>query len=168
MLSVDQVKVLMNIRKFALKACNYHQISCIYSLFYPPPQYTWRMLSEASHAAKRRNGNIRRRIETLLVKAHELGGYGVDIAIIIRRNNQYTTSTNGRALELLLAEMVAMTLLFFAEFIAETRKENAQPLPKRLLPPDLERVAAKRKLTAAAQDERMGGCGHGTELPVGG
>jgi len=67
-----------------------------------------RMLSEASLAAKRRNGNSRRRIETLLIKAREIEGYGVDIAIILKRNNKYTTY--GSALPLLLAEIVADTL----------------------------------------------------------
>lgn len=123
------------------------------------------MLSEASLAARRRNGNIRRRVETLLIKAHELRGYGVDIAIIVRRNNQYTTSTNGRPLKLLLAEMVASTLLFRSEFITEIMKDNSQPLPKHLLPADLERVAAKRKLTSAARDERMGEHGDRIEIP---
>lgn len=123
------------------------------------------MLSDASLAAKRRNGNIRRRIETLLIKAHELRGYGVDIAIIIRRNNQYTTSTNGRALELLLAEMVANTLLFLTESITEAGKENSLPLPKRLLPADLEKVAAKRKPRAAVQGEHVREPEYGSEIP---
>jgi hypothetical protein len=63
------------------------------------------MLSEASLAAKRRSGNLRRRIETLLIKAREIEGYGVDIAIILKRKNQYTTY--GGTLPRLIAEMVA-------------------------------------------------------------
>jgi hypothetical protein len=43
-------------------------------------------------AAKRRNENLRRRIETLFIRSHELGKtYGVDVAVVLRKNSQYYT-----------------------------------------------------------------------------
>jgi hypothetical protein len=41
---------------------------------------------------------------TLLIKAYEIEGYSVDIAIILKRKNQYTTY--GSKLLLLIAEIV--------------------------------------------------------------
>jgi hypothetical protein len=50
------------------------------------------MQGEARLVAKRRNENIRRRIETLLIKAHELwDDYSVEVAMILKDNSQYYT-----------------------------------------------------------------------------
>ncbi len=50
------------------------------------------MPEEARLAAKRRNENLRRRIETLLIKAHEIwDDYGVDVAMVLKNNSQYYT-----------------------------------------------------------------------------
>jgi hypothetical protein len=68
-------------------------------------RYTLRILSEASLAAKRHSRNLRRRIETLLIKAREIEGYGVDIAIILKRKNQYTIYSG--ILLLLISKIVA-------------------------------------------------------------
>jgi hypothetical protein len=86
-------------RRFGTIYLPHHILVCSAS------RHTLRMLSEATLAAKRRSGNLRRRIETLLIKAREIEGYGVDIAIILKRKNQYTTY--GGTLPLLIAEMVA-------------------------------------------------------------
>jgi hypothetical protein len=101
------------------------------------------MSSETSLDAKRRNGNLRRRIATLLIKAHEIEGYGVDIAIILKRKNQYTTY--GRKLPLLMSKMVVSLFHFIVDFTADSRQEQVAPLPKHLLPTDLEKMTAKRK-----------------------
>ena len=43
-------------------------------------------------AAKRRNENKRRRIETLFIKAHELWiDYGIPVAVILQDNIRYCT-----------------------------------------------------------------------------
>jgi hypothetical protein len=43
-------------------------------------------------AVKRRNENLRRRIKTLFIRSHELGkANGVDVAVVLRKNNQYYT-----------------------------------------------------------------------------
>jgi hypothetical protein len=43
-------------------------------------------------ATKRQNENLARRIETLFVKSHEIWEiYGVDVAVILRKNSQYST-----------------------------------------------------------------------------
>ena len=51
-----------------------------------------RMPREARLTTKRRNESLRRRIETLLIKAHEIWDiYGVDVAMILKNNSQYYT-----------------------------------------------------------------------------
>ena len=62
------------------------------------------MSSETSLDVKRQNRNLRRRIATLLIKAYEIEGYSVDIAIILKIKNQYTIY--GSKLPLLMAEIV--------------------------------------------------------------
>jgi hypothetical protein len=50
------------------------------------------MPKEARLSAKRRNESLRRRIETLLIKAHEIWDiYGVDVAMVLKNNSQYYT-----------------------------------------------------------------------------
>jgi hypothetical protein len=50
------------------------------------------MPRETHLVAKRRNDNLRRRIETLFIKAHEIwDGYGVDVAMVFKDNSQYYT-----------------------------------------------------------------------------
>jgi hypothetical protein len=49
-----------------------------------------RMPREARLVAKRQNGNLRRRIETLLIKAYEIwNDYGVDVAMFLNNKGQY-------------------------------------------------------------------------------
>jgi hypothetical protein len=44
-------------------------------------------------ATKRQNENLARRIETLFVKSHEIWEiYGVNVAVILRKNSQYSTT----------------------------------------------------------------------------
>jgi hypothetical protein len=62
------------------------------------------MSSKTSLNTKRQNRNLRRRIVTLLIKAYEIEGYSVDIAIILKRKNQYTIYSS--KLLLLIAEIV--------------------------------------------------------------
>ena len=50
------------------------------------------MSEEARRAAKRRGQNLSRRRETLFIKAYELGkNFGIDVAVILKRNGQYHT-----------------------------------------------------------------------------
>ena len=50
------------------------------------------MPREARLTTKRRNESLRRRVETLLIKAHEIWDiYGVDVAMILKNNSQYHT-----------------------------------------------------------------------------
>ena len=68
------------------------------------------MSVEARLAARRRNENTRRRIETLFTKAHELwGDYGVDIAVILKNNTRYYTyrSTDSLTWPPSMAEIVS-------------------------------------------------------------
>jgi hypothetical protein len=54
--------------------------------------YTSRMSKEACLAAKRRNENLRRRIETLFNKAYKIWrDYSVNVAMILKKNSQYYT-----------------------------------------------------------------------------
>ena len=68
------------------------------------------MSIETRLAAKRRNENLRRRIVTLLTKAHELwDGYGVDVAVILKNNTRYYTyrSTDSPTWPPSMAEIVS-------------------------------------------------------------
>ena len=57
------------------------------------------------------DANLRRRIEILLIKAHEIKDYGVDVAIIFKRNDNYTyRSTNGPAWPPSMATLVGNTV----------------------------------------------------------
>lgn len=91
------------------------------------------MSRETRLVAKRRNENLRRRIETLLIKAHEIWEeYGVDVAMVLKNNSQYYTyrSTDRPTWPPSMTEI-----------------EATYPLPKIISPKDLEKRAAKRKLT---------------------
>lgn len=95
--------------------------------------YTQTMSRETRLEAKRRNENLRRRIETLLIKAHEIWEeYGVDVAMVLKNNSQYYTyrSTDRPTWPPSMAEI-----------------EATYPLPKIISPKDLEKRAAKRKST---------------------
>ena len=111
------------------------------------------MSSETSLDAKRRNGNLRRRIATLLIKAHEIEAYDIDIAIILKRKNQYTTY--GSKLPLLMAKMVVSLFHFIVDFTADSRQEQVAPLPKHLLLTDLEKMTAKRKPHRRNRQEKV-------------
>jgi hypothetical protein len=51
-----------------------------------------RMPRKVHLTTKRRNESLKRRIETLLIKAHEIWDiYGVDVAMILKNNSQYYT-----------------------------------------------------------------------------
>ena len=50
------------------------------------------MSGRALLAAKRRNENLGRKIETLFIKSREVWKiYGMDVAVVLRQNNQYFT-----------------------------------------------------------------------------
>jgi hypothetical protein len=67
------------------------------------------MSKEARRAAKRRGQNLSRRRDTLFIKAYELGkDFGIDVAVILKRNGQYYTyrSIDRPAWPPLMAEIV--------------------------------------------------------------
>ena len=67
------------------------------------------MPREARLIAKRQNESLRRRIETLLIKAHEIWDiYGVDVAMVLKNNSQYYTyrSVDKSTWPLTMAEIV--------------------------------------------------------------
>lgn len=96
---------------------------------------------------KRRNENAGRRIDTLLIKAHELWDmFGVDVAVIIKHNTRYHTykSTDRPTWPPTMAEIVCDTS-YYQQVTSNTRQEATYPLPRNLNPKDLEEKAAKRK-----------------------
>ena len=106
------------------------------------------MSRETRLVAKRRNENLRRRIETLLIKAHEIWEeYGVDVAMVLKNNSQYYTyrSTDRPTWPPSMAEIVNNTLSL--PNMTNARQEATYPLPKIISPKDLEKRAAKRKST---------------------
>ncbi|PVH71246.1 hypothetical protein DL98DRAFT_540193 [Cadophora sp. DSE1049] len=87
--------------------------------------------NEEGKKRKRKNEGINRRKETLIKKAYELGELdGIEVALIICKYGRYTTySSNGYALRLpSMAEIQA-----------------AYPLPKNLLPKDVEKRLSNKK-----------------------
>ncbi|KAH9204388.1 hypothetical protein DL95DRAFT_418292 [Leptodontidium sp. 2 PMI_412] len=79
---------------------------------------------------KRENENINRRKETLVTKAFELGEFeGIEVALLICKNGQYTTYRS---------RGYASRQPSFGEI------QTAYPLPKNLLPEDIEKRRRKR------------------------
>ena len=104
------------------------------------------MSKEARRAAKGRSQNLSRRRETLFNKAYELGeNFGIDVAVILKRNGQYYTyrSIDRLAWPPSMAEIVGNIHFIRAELILG--QETTYPLPKNFLPVDLEKRTAKRK-----------------------
>ena len=105
------------------------------------------MQRQTQLAAKRRNENLGRRIETLLIKAHELWDiFGVDVAVILKNNTRYCTyrSTDKPTWPPTMAEIVRDTYYYWW-VTSDTMQEAAYPLPQNLHPRDLEAKAAKRR-----------------------
>jgi hypothetical protein len=106
------------------------------------------MPAEALIAAKRRNQNLTRGIETLFKKAHGLGkDYGVDVAMIIKKKGRYYTyrSTDRATWPPSIAEVVSKISQFSVVRLTYLGQQNTYPLPKNLLPYDLEEKATKCK-----------------------
>ncbi|PVH68403.1 hypothetical protein DL98DRAFT_631252 [Cadophora sp. DSE1049] len=88
--------------------------------------------NEERKKRKKKNEGINRRKKTLIKKAYELGKLdGIDVALIISKYGRYTTySSNGYA----------------SRFPSMAEIQAAYPLPKNLLPKDVERrLSNKRK-----------------------
>jgi hypothetical protein len=105
------------------------------------------MQRQAQLTGRRRNENLGRRIETLLIKAHELWTmFGVDAAVILKNNTRYHTyrSTDKPTWPPTMAEIVCDTS-YYQEVTSNTRQEATYPLPQNLHPRDLEAKAAKRR-----------------------
>jgi len=114
------------------------------------------MLKETCLVAKHQNKNLIRRIETLLVKTHDIWkDFGVGVAITIKNNNQYYTyrSTDRPAWPLPMAEIVSdvnflrVGLMFTQEIV--------YPLPINLLSSDIDKKAAKRKASTQPRKVRL-------------
>lgn len=87
------------------------------------------MPREARIIAKRRNENLRRRIETLLIKAHEIWDiYGVDVAMVLKNNSQYYTyrSTDRPTWPPTMVEIVG-NMYFNGVYLTPHRKLHIPP-----------------------------------------
>jgi hypothetical protein len=107
----------------------------------------FRMSREARRAARRRHQNKRRRIETLVIKAHELwNDYGVAVAIILNDNIRYWTyrSKNDPTWPPSLPQIVSD--FPFAHRTTNSTLGNTHPIPKNLLPRDVEKKLARRRI----------------------
>ena len=108
------------------------------------------MQRQAQLTGRRQNENLGRRIETLLIKAHELWTmFGVNAAVILKNNTRYHTyrSTDKPTWPPTMAEIVCDTS-YYQEVTSNTRQEATYPLPQNLHPRDLEANAAKRRAVA--------------------
>ncbi len=87
---------------------------------------------------KRKNEGIKRRMETLVKKVYELGRFdGVDVALIICKHGRYTTyrSRDYKTWPLPMAKI-----------------ETAYPLPKSMLPKDIEKRLSEYNKTKSPRE----------------
>jgi hypothetical protein len=80
------------------------------------------MPTNAQLAAKRRNESLEKRIETLLIKAHELWDiFSIDVAVFLKYNTQYCTyrSTDNSTWPPTMAEIVGY--IYFISKLQLTR-----------------------------------------------
>jgi hypothetical protein len=89
---------------------------------------------------KRKTDNLGRRKKTLLKKVYELGKYyDVDVALVIRQNNQYTTyrSIDLESFPPAMKEIVRLCL-FIDLTLLMVMQLDSYPVPKNVLPQDIE------------------------------
>jgi hypothetical protein len=100
---------------------------------------------------------MNRRIQTLLVKAHELwDDYGVDVAVVLRKSRYCTyRSTSNPAWPPSMAEIVSSCLPVYLPMAQLTlEQEETYPIPRNLLPSDIEERLSKRRTSARREAER--------------
>jgi hypothetical protein len=97
---------------------------------------------------KRKNEGINRRIETLITKAYELGKFdGVDVALTICKHTQYTTykSRGHASWPPSMAEIVGKTTICLnTRVLILYFQQTAYPLPKNIIPEDIEKRLFKK------------------------